>query len=88
MFIKLSEDWLYLNQLENRALKLEKQQVENQLFSLKAQINPHFLFNSLNVLYSLSLVNKEETTDAILQLSDILRYVLYDAGTKKIPYFT
>lgn len=85
MFIKLSEDWLYLNQLENQALKLEKQQVENQLFSLKAQINPHFLFNSLNVLYSLSLVNKEETTDAILQLSDILRYVLYDAGTKKVP---
>ncbi|GAB7255705.1 sensor histidine kinase [Polaribacter sp. OB-PA-B3] len=83
-FIKLSEDWLYLNQLENRTLKLEKQQIENQLSSLKAQINPHFLFNSLNVLYSLSLVNKEETTEAILRLSDILRYLLYDTNTKKI----
>lgn len=83
--IKLSEDWFYLNQLENKALKLDKQQIENQLSSLKAQINPHFLFNSLNVLYSLSLVDKEETTNAILQLSDILRYVLYDADTKKIP---
>ncbi|MDX6745549.1 sensor histidine kinase [Polaribacter sp. PL03] len=84
MFIKLSEDWLYLNKLENNALKLDKQEVENQLSSLKAQINPHFLFNSLNVLYSLSLVDKDKTTDAILQLSDILRYVLYDNNTKKI----
>lgn len=80
--IKLTEDWFYLNQLENKALKLEKQEIENQLSSLKAQINPHFLFNSLNVLYALSLKNKEETTEAILQLSDILRYVLYDVNKK------
>ncbi|QTD36460.1 histidine kinase [Polaribacter batillariae] len=82
--IKLSKDWIYLNKVENRTLKLEKQEIENQLSSLKAQINPHFLFNSLNVLYSLSLKNKKETTEAILQLSDILRYVLYDVSTKKI----
>jgi len=82
--IKLTEDWFYLNQLENKALKLDKQEIENQLSSLKSQINPHFLFNSLNVLYALSLKNKEETTEAILQLSDILRYVLYDTNSKKI----
>ncbi|QTE21372.1 sensor histidine kinase [Polaribacter cellanae] len=82
--IKLSEDWFYLNQLENRALKIEKQEIENQLSSLKAQINPHFLFNSLNVLYALSLKNQAKTTEAILQLSDILRYVLYNTNTKKI----
>ncbi|MDG2195086.1 MAG: sensor histidine kinase [Polaribacter sp.] len=82
--MKISEDWVYLNQIENRALKLENQQIQFQLSSLRAQINPHFLFNSLNVLYSLSLQNKEETSNAIVQLSDILRYVLYDSNTEKI----
>lgn len=81
--VKLSEDWLYLNQLENQALKLENKQIETQLSSLKAQINPHFLFNSLNVLYALALQNKKETTEAIVQLSDILRYVLYDSDSSK-----
>ena len=84
MFIKLSEDWLYLNQLENNALRLDKQQIENQLSSLKAQINPHFLFNSLNVLYALAIDNKAEITNAILQLSDILRYVIYNEKTHTI----
>jgi sensor histidine kinase YesM len=83
--IKLAEDWLYLNQLENKALKIENQQIENQLHYLKGQINPHFLFNSLNVLYSLAIEEKQEVTNAILQLSDILRYVIYDVNASKIP---
>lgn len=82
--IKLSEDWIYFNQLESNLLKLEKQQIETQLSSLKAQINPHFLFNSLNVLYALALQNDKKLTGAIVQLSDILRYILYDTNTEKI----
>ena len=82
--IKLTEDWFYLNQIENSSLKAEKQEIENQLSSLKAQINPHFLFNSLNVLYSLAIDKKEDITNAILQLSDILRYVIYDVEADKI----
>jgi sensor histidine kinase YesM len=75
---KLAEEWVYLNQFENKALKAQKQEIENQLYYLKGQINPHFLFNSLNVLYSLAIDKKEEITNAILQLSDILRYIIYD----------
>lgn len=82
--IKLAENWVYLNQLENKTLKIEKQQIENQLYYLKGQINPHFLFNSLNVLYSLAIDEKKEVTNAILQLSDILRYVIYDVNADKI----
>ncbi len=74
---KLLEDWLYLNQKQKTMLQLE-------LAALKNQINPHFLFNALNVLYSLSINKKEETTTAILNLSDILRYVIYEATDKKI----
>lgn len=84
VLIKLAEDWVHLNQLENKTLKIEKQQIENQLYYLKGQINPHFLFNSLNVLYSLAIDEKKEITNAILQLSDILRYVIYDVNTDKI----
>ena len=82
--LKLSADWFLLNKAKNELLQLEKVEVENQLSSLKSQINPHFLFNSLNVLYSLSLEGKEETSSAILDLSSILRYVLYETGNRQI----
>ncbi|PQJ76818.1 sensor histidine kinase [Polaribacter glomeratus] len=84
VLVKLAEDWVYLNQLENKTLKIQKQQIENQLYYLKGQINPHFLFNSLNVLYSLAIDEKKEITNAILQLSDILRYAIYDVNADKI----
>jgi LytS/YehU family sensor histidine kinase len=54
------------------------------LSALKAQINPHFLFNNLNTIYSLALKNDVRTKDVILQLSDFLRYVLYDTSSEKI----
>lgn len=82
--IKLGEDWVYLNQIENKVLKAQKQEIEQQLYYLKGQINPHFLFNSLNVLYALAIDKKEDITNAILQLSDILRYVIYDVEADKI----
>tara|TARA_R110002049_G_scaffold280945_1_gene460403 strand:+ start:1477 stop:2553 length:1077 start_codon:yes stop_codon:yes gene_type:complete len=83
--LKLSEDWFYFNKEENRRLKLDNQHIQMQLTSLRSQINPHFLFNSLNVIYALALEKKEETKDAIVQLSDILRYVIYDSNTLAIP---
>ncbi len=49
-----------------------------ELLSLKSQINPHFLFNTLNSIYSLALVKSEQTADAIVQLSKLMRYVLRD----------
>ncbi len=82
--IKLSEDWIYFNSIENKRLKFEKQQIETQLSALRSQINPHFLFNSLNVIFALALEKKEETTKAIVQLSDILRYVIYDSNTERV----
>jgi sensor histidine kinase YesM len=82
--IKLSVDWFYFNSYENRELKIKNQQIQAQLSSLRSQINPHFLFNSLNVIYALALEKKEETKDAIVQLSDILRYVIYDSNTEQV----
>jgi sensor histidine kinase YesM len=82
--IKLSIDWFYFNKQENLELKLKNQQIELQLKLLRSQINPHFLFNSLNVIYALAIGKKEETKDAIVQLSDILRYVIYDSNTTRV----
>ena len=82
--IKLSEDWFYFNKNENNTLKLKNQQITAQLSYLKSQINPHFLFNSLNVIYALAIEKKDETKNAIVQLSDILRYVIYDSNTEYV----
>ena len=82
--IKLAEDWFYFNSKENRALRVKNQQIETQLSALRAQINPHFLFNSLNGIYALALEKKEGVTNAIIQLSDILRYVIYDSDVERV----
>ena len=57
----------------------------NELSALKAQINPHFLFNNLNTIYSMAAQNDARTPEVILKLSDFLRYVLYDTSCELIP---
>lgn len=78
---RLSSEWLR----NKRAMELlAHEKVRIELDSLKSQINPHFLFNSLNTIYGLARKNKRETTEAILQLSRILRYVIYEANADEI----
>jgi hypothetical protein len=62
-----------------------RDKAQNELHALKAQINPHFLFNNLNTIYSMASKNDERTKEVILQLSDFLRYVLYDTASEFIP---
>ncbi|HKK88992.1 MAG TPA: histidine kinase [Saprospiraceae bacterium] len=80
--IKLSTDWVW-NQ--RRMNKLEKQNIQSEIKLLKAQINPHFLFNTLNNIYALSLKNDPNTPEVILKLSGILRYILYECNEKEVP---
>ena len=80
--LKLAEDWFYFNTNENRLLRLKNQQIQTQLSALRSQINPHFLFNSLNVIYALALEKKDTISSAIVELSDVLRYVIYDSNTE------
>jgi two-component system LytT family sensor kinase len=62
-----------------------REKVQNELSALKAQVNPHFLFNNLNTIYGLANTNVERSKDVILKLSDFLRYVLYDTAADSIP---
>ncbi|HLZ87160.1 MAG TPA: histidine kinase [Puia sp.] len=72
------------NQLKKRAqqLQIEKQQAE--LNYLKSQTNPHFLFNTLNNIYSLARDKSDLAPESVLRLSKILRYMLYEAGGQYI----
>lgn len=82
--LKLSESWFRLQQVKAKMIAIEKEHLKTELEGLKAQINPHFLFNSLNVLYSLTLKSDSATPEVILKLSDVLRYVLYDSQKDKV----
>ncbi|WP_411768739.1 sensor histidine kinase [Winogradskyella sp. A3E31] len=82
--LKLTEDWFYFNATENRILKLKNTHIETQLSALRAQMNPHFLFNSLNVIYSMAIEQKKDVTKAIVELSNLLRYVIYDSDTERV----
>jgi len=74
---KIMSDWLR-HQREKSKLKNEK--LVSELKFLRSQINPHFLFNTLNNIYSLSLQKSDKAPEIILKLSEILRYMLYECN--------
>ncbi len=83
--LHLSKSWFELNEKKKAINRLEREKLDAELLSLKSQINPHFLFNSLNNLYSLSLDQDERLPDLLLRLSDNLRYMLYESGDTFVP---
>jgi LytS/YehU family sensor histidine kinase len=72
------------NELEKTKLNTELKLKEAELKLLKAQIHPHFLFNTLNNLYGLTLEKSNEAPDLVLRLSDILDYILYRCDEKSV----
>jgi hypothetical protein len=70
---------------KRRADDVERLQLETELKFLKSQMNPHFLFNTINNVYSLSLAGSERTPEALLKLSGLLRYLLYECN-HKVPF--
>lgn len=81
MSLKLVKQWY---ERERQNLQLQQLQTATELKFLKAQINPHFLFNVLNTLYALSIKKSDQTPEVILKLSEILRYLLYEAGDHEV----
>lgn len=71
--------------IEMESLKREK--AESELKFLKTQINPHFLFNALNNIYSMAYTGEQSTPEKITMLSDMLRYVLYDCESDYISLY-
>jgi len=79
--IKMTTQW-YQSQAEQK--ELEKLHIESELNNLKHQLNPHFLFNTLNNIYSLISINQEHAQNAVHQLSNLIRYVLYESDHPKV----
>ncbi len=75
---------MQLKQTEQRAREIENAQLRTELSFLHAQINPHFLFNSLNTIYSLALKKSDSAPAAVLKLSHLLRYVIDDANRESV----
>ncbi|MDX2246121.1 MAG: histidine kinase [Bacteroidia bacterium] len=80
--IKITKYW-YNDQQKARELVREK--LEAELKFLKSQIHPHFLFNTLNNLYALSLKKSDHAPEVVLRLSGLVNYMLYDASAPKVP---
>jgi two-component system, LytTR family, sensor kinase len=80
--IVILKKW-YLDQQKNKQLAEEK--IAAELNFLKAQVHPHFLFNTLNNLYALTLIKSEKTPDIVLKLSDLLDYMIYKSNDAFVP---
>jgi len=74
----------FLLRFREHLAEIKEEKLKAELASLKSQINPHFLFNTLNSIYSLSIRCDERASDAILNLSSLMRYVIRDAGNDRI----
>lgn len=72
--IKVTIEWLKENQ---RATVLQREQLETELLFLRSQVSPHFFFNTLNNIYSLTIEKSDKAPEIILRLSDMMRYLLY-----------
>lgn len=70
--------------VNNRLQQTEQEKIQAELSYLKAQINPHFLFNTLNSIYALALVESPATANALVNLSSFLRYVIQDSQQNQV----
>lgn len=80
--IKLMKYW---HQKEQRNLQLQKEAISSQLQLLKAQVHPHFLFNTLNNIYAVSQLTSPAAAKMIMGLSQLLRYILYECNQPLVP---
>jgi LytS/YehU family sensor histidine kinase len=64
---------------------LEKDNILYRLKYLRAQLNPHFLFNTLNSIYSLSMQKSEKAPEVVVKLADLMRYLIYECNEEKVP---
>lgn len=80
--VKITSDWAKQTRVQK---ELETRTMQTELNFLKSQINPHFLFNTLNSLYALTLKKSDEAPEVVIKLSEMMRYMLYECNEKLVP---
>lgn len=83
--LKLSKSWFAVNELQKQLLQTEKEKIQIELQALKAQINPHFFFNTLNGIYAMTLEKDDRLPGTVLRLSHLMRYFLYESKEDFVP---
>lgn len=81
---KIINDWMR-HQRDRK--ELETQNMQSELKFLRSQINPHFLFNTLNSLYALTLKKSDKAPEIVIKLSEIMRYMLYECNERLVPLY-
>nr|WP_240894625.1 histidine kinase [Fodinibius halophilus] len=71
--------------MQQSLAEIKEEKIATELKALRAQINPHFLFNSLNHIYALAVKKSSQTAPAVLQLSELLRYAIQRMNHEKVP---
>jgi sensor histidine kinase YesM len=79
---KIMTDWLAENRKKQ---EVQNETMQSELRFLKSQINPHFLFNTLNSLYALTLKKSDKAPDIVIKLSEMMRYMLYECNEPEVP---
>ena len=80
--VKIISDWV---RHQRERTELQTQTMQSELRFLKSQINPHFLFNTLNNLYALTLKKSDKAPEIVVKLSEMMRYMLYECNEKRVP---
>jgi sensor histidine kinase YesM len=70
---------------KNTILKLEKDNNDFRIKYLRSQLNPHFLFNTLNSIYALTIEKSDKAPEVVVKLADLMRYLIYDCNEDKVP---
>ncbi len=81
VLIRFAIDWFDTQKIKSEMIQ---QTQASELALLRSQVNPHFLFNTLNNIYSLVYMKSEDAPAALMKLSSIMRYMLYDSNTDKV----
>lgn len=79
--LKMTKEWFRNERMKK---EMENEKMASELALLKSQINPHSLFNNLNSIYSLAIKKSEDAPKAIVKLSEMMRYMLYDSNAAQI----
>ncbi len=74
----------YTNRKEKEAVQLRNENLDTEMKFLRSQINPHFLFNSINNIYTLTVIKSDAAPENLLKLSGMLRYMLYECNADKV----
>lgn len=82
LFAKFIQDWFLQ---EKKIIEITTVQLTTELQYLRSQINPHFLFNTLNNIYGLTLKKSEKAPEVVLRLSEMMEYMLYESDGLKVP---